>query len=76
MTTAEIREELASFVRRVPFVPFAVTTRDGHVYAIETVERMSVGKNACTIANAEGSILYVPFHAIDHAWMLDAPEVR
>ncbi|MBW0001795.1 MAG: hypothetical protein JO015_22075 [Verrucomicrobia bacterium] len=68
-----MREELTQFLRRVPFVPFVVTTRDGQVCAIETVERMSVGKNACTIVNAEGIILYVPFHAIDHVSMRDAP---
>jgi len=50
-----------------------VTTREGQAYAIETVERMSVGKNACAIVNAEGIILFVPFHAIDHVSMMDAP---
>jgi DNA-binding XRE family transcriptional regulator len=70
-----IREQLTRFVRAQPFVPFAVTARDGRSYAIEAVGDMSVGKNACTVVDADGNFVQLPFEGISGVSLLEAPQV-
>jgi hypothetical protein len=72
-----MREQLIAFLRRVPFVPFIVTLKGGEAYAIETVERMSVGQHVCTIVDPQsGLVLFVPLGSILHLASKDAPEVH
>lgn len=70
-----VREELIGLLRQQPFVPFAVKMRDGQSHVIETVGGMSIGKTACTVVDAEGNILQVPFEAICGVSLLEAPQV-
>ncbi|HEY0789551.1 MAG TPA: hypothetical protein VGD78_00685 [Chthoniobacterales bacterium] len=71
-----MRDQLIQFLRRTPFVPFVLTLRGGGVYPIETVERMSVGNRYFTVVDQEGLILFLPFKAIEHVAIKDAPEVK
>ena len=68
-----MQAELTRLLRASPFIPFVVRLRDGRSFPIEAVGRMSVGKHACAIVNPEGVLLHVPFHAIDHAVVREAP---
>jgi hypothetical protein len=67
-----MKEDLTALLRRVPFVPFVVKTRDGEVHAVDTVERMSVGNHVCTYVDGRGLILLLPFSAIDQVSVVDA----
>ena len=66
--------ELTRMMRRVPFVPFTVTTRNGEVHTVDTVERMSVGRNVCAYIDPEGFVRLIPYHTIDHVTIKDAVE--
>ncbi|MBV9489446.1 MAG: hypothetical protein JO069_06945 [Verrucomicrobia bacterium] len=67
-------EQLIRFLRLQPFVPFTVTLKGGDAYAIETVERMSVGQHVCSIVDPQGLTLYVPLGSILHVSTKDTPE--
>jgi hypothetical protein len=56
-----MKEQLITFLRRVPFVPLVVTLKGGEAYPIETVERMSVGQHICTIVDLQtGVVRFLP----------------
>lgn len=66
-----MRAELTDLLRAVPFVPFIIFTRDGQTQAVHTVERLSVGRSACTYVDSEGYISYIPYTAIDRVTVHD-----
>ena len=68
-----MREELTRRLRAIPFVPFVLSTRDGEEHPVETVERLSVGNNACSYVDLQGYILIIPYHAIDKVAIKDTP---
>jgi len=72
---AALREQLTGLLRQQPFVPFAVSSRDGRSYAIEAAGDMSVGKNACTVVDADGNFVQLPFEGISGVSLLEAPQV-
>jgi DNA-binding XRE family transcriptional regulator len=72
---ATIREQLTGLLRQQPFVPFTVTTQDGRSYAIEAVGGMSVGRHACTVVDADGNFVQLPFEGIRGVSLLEAPQV-
>ena len=72
-----MKEQLITFLRRVPFVPFVATLKGGGAYPIETVERMSVGQHICTIVDLQtGVVRFLPITSILHVATKDAPEAH
>ena len=71
LVPARMREELTRLLRAVPFVPFVLSTRDGESHPVETVERLSVGSNACFYVDLQGYLFILPYHAIDKISLKD-----
>lgn len=68
------REDLTRLLRRAPFMPFTVTLRNNEVLAVETVERMSAGRNLCTFIDTEGYVLLIPYQTINYVAIKDSPD--
>lgn len=60
-----MQQEFTNLLRTVPFVPFAIFTRDGEVQRVTNVERLSAGRNACSYVDEQGYISLIPYTAID-----------
>ena len=70
-----MQEELIRLLRSVPFYSFVVFTRDGEVQQVDSVERLSVGKNVCAYVDTAGYISLIPYTAIDRIITRDSPEI-
>jgi hypothetical protein len=70
-----MKENLTQLLRSVPFVPFTLTLRNGYVYAVTTVERLSIGRNVCAYVDLEGLIILIPMRAIDQVAVSDIGEL-
>jgi hypothetical protein len=60
-----MQQEFTNLLRAVPFVPFAIFTRDGEVQQVTNVERLSAGRNVCSYVDEQGYISLIPYTAID-----------
>ena len=70
-----MQEELIRMLRAVPFYPFIICTRDGEAEHVDSVERLSVGKNVCAYVDTAGYISLIPYTAIDRIITRDSPEI-
>jgi hypothetical protein len=60
-----MQQEFTNLLRAVPFLPFAIFTRDSEVQHVTNVERLSAGRNACSYVDEHGYISLIPYTAID-----------
>jgi hypothetical protein len=60
-----MQAELTRLLRAVPFGSFIIFTRDGESQHVDSVERCSAGRTACSYVDREGIISIIPYTAID-----------
>jgi hypothetical protein len=60
-----MQQEFTNLLRRVPFLPFIVFTRDGDSQHVTNVERLSAGRNVYSYVDEHGYISLIPYTAID-----------
>jgi hypothetical protein len=60
-----MQQEFTNLLRRVPFVPFVIFTRDGESQHVTNVERLVVARYVLGYVDEHGYISLIPYTAID-----------